>query len=331
MTEITPRLYQLQLPIPNNPLGYTNVYLLKGDDGYLLIDTGWNDEEAFQSLKAQLAEIGFGFGDIRQIVVTHIHPDHYGLAGRLKELSLAKISLHYLENDLIEPRYIRVAEYLHQAEEWLRRHGVPAWELPTSQSVALRARRFSAPVSPDITLYGGESIPVGVFDLQVIWTPGHSPGHICLYEPTKKILFSGDHILPVTTPHISLQNQSGVNPLGDFLNSLKIVRQLDVKLVLPAHEHSFTNLPARVDEIIQHHERRNSEILEAIKPVPKTAYQISTEITWMPKLGGVNWQSLAPWDKGLAVSETLAHLEALRIDGKVDKFAADSVIYYQRT
>jgi len=331
MTEVKSGIHQLKLPIPNNPLENTNIYLVQGDTGYLLIDAGWNSEEALQSLKKQLTEIGIDFEDISQIIITHAHADHYGLAGQLKQLSRASISLHHIEEELIIPRYATTDELIHQIEQWFHSNGVPAHELPVSQMATAAMQRFSSPTLPDITLHGGETISAGVFNLQVLWTPGHSPGHICLYEPDHKILFSGDHILPVITPNVSLQPQSKNNPLGDFLNSLDIVKQLDVNLVLPAHEHLFTDLQTRVDEIIWHHQQRNSEILEALKDEPKTAYQISTKITWMPEFGGVRFQDLAPWDKRMAVSETLAHLEAMSIDGTVDKFTKNSIIYYQHT
>ena len=331
MTEVRPGIYQIKLPIPNNPLENTNIYLVQGDTGYLLIDAGWNSEEALQSLRKQLTEIGIDFEDISQIIITHAHPDHYGLTGQLKQLSRASISLHHIEEELIIPRYANTDELIHRIEQWFHSNGVPAHELPISQMATAAMRRFTNPTLPDITLHGGETISTGVFNLQVLWTPGHSPGHICLYEPDRKILFSGDHILPVITPNVSLQPQSKNNPLGDFLNSLDIVKQLDVNLVLPAHEHLFTDLQTRVDEIIWHHQQRNSEILEALKDEPKTAYQISTKITWMPDFGGVRFQDLAPWDKRMAVSETLAHLEAMSIDGAVDKFARNSIIYYQHT
>lgn len=331
MPEIIPGIYQLQLPIPNNPLGYTNIYLVQGDDEYLLIDAGWNSEKALQSLKKQLTEIGVDFKDISQIIVTHAHFDHYGLAGRLRQLSQAKILLHYLEKNLIDLGHLNIDEILRQTEQWLRTNGVPTNELPIPRPASIGIKKFSAPTLPDTTLRGGETISTGAFSFQVLWTPGHSPGHICLYEPVQKILFSGDHILPIITPNISLQPQSDINPLGDFINSLNMVKQLDVNLVLPAHEHLFTGLQARVEEIIQHHQQRNSEILEAIKAEPKTAYQISTEITWMPELGGISWQNLAPWDKRMAVAETLAHLAAMGVDGKVVKLRRDSIIYYRHT
>ena len=331
MTEIRTGIYQLRLPIPNNPLGYTNTYLLQGDGEFLLIDTGVNTEEALQSLKNQLDEIGIEVKDISQIIVTHGHGDHYGLAGRLRQLSQAKIMLHYLDENLINSRELNIDEFLRQSEQWLHINGMPANELTIPQAAFIGMRGASTPTLPDITLRGGETISIGIFNLQVLWTPGHSPGHVCLYEPDQKIFFSGDHVLPVITPNISLQPQSNNNPLGDFINSLNMVKQLDVNLVLPAHEQIFTDLKTRTEEIIWHHNLRNSEILEGIKAEPQTAYQISHNITWMPEMGGVSFQDLAPWDKRMAVSETLAHLEAMRVDGRVNKSTSDSIIYYQQT
>ncbi len=330
MTEIRPGIHQLKIPIPDNPLENTNTYLVRGDGENLLIDTGWNNEEAFQALKRQLTEIGINFTDITRIIVTHAHGDHYGLTGRLKQVSPATLSLHYLEKEFLAPRFQNMEEFLLQTDQWLKSNGVPASELPAPRAAFGGARRPGMPAVPDNTLSDADTITIGSFSLQVVWTPGHSPGHICLYEPNQKILFSGDHVLPVITPNVSLQPHADNNPLGDFLNSLNKVKQLDTRLVLPAHEHIFTDLPARIDEIVQHHRHRNSEILETIKSAPKTAYQISTVITWMPELGGVRFRDLAPWDKRMAVSETLAHLEALRGDRTVAKSHRAGIVYYQQ-
>lgn len=326
-----PGIYQMKIPIPNNPLGYTNTYLVQGGDERLLIDAGWDDKEALQSLSAQLAEIGVDIRDITKIIVTHAHFDHYGLAGKVKQLSMAKIALHYLDKNLLAPVHTNANELLSQNEHWFYTNGVPTAELPATRFAFAPMRRFSSIIPPDITLRDREIISVGPFRLQVVWTPGHSPGHICLYEPTHKILFAGDHILPVITPNISLQPQSNSNPLGDFLNSLNKVKQLDVNLVLPAHENLFEDLNMRADEIHLHHKLRNTEILEAIGTKPKTAYQISTLITWMPEFGGINFQNLGPSDKRMAVSETLAHLMAMRINGRVVQVSKDDMIHYQCT
>jgi len=317
--------------MPEGSLKYINAYLVQGDNGYLLVDTGWNTEEAFDSLKKQLAAIGINIKDISQIVLTHIHPDHYGLVGKLKRLSRAEIALHYLEKDLIKSRYINTDNLLQQIARLLHTNGVPPAESSELQTASMGMLKFIAPTLPDVTFHGGETIPTGVFTFQVLWTPGHSPGHICLYEPTKKALLSGDHILPTISPHIGLHPQSSDNPLGDYIDSLNTVKQLDANLILPGHEDPFTDLAARIEKLIQHHKQRNSKILALIKAKPKTAYQISAGMTWLSDKNGVNWQNLSPWNKRLAISETMAHLETMRIGRKVDKFLRNGTVYYHQT
>jgi len=328
MVEIMPGIYRLPLSLPSSFQSYINSYLVKGNNEHLLIDTGWNTDEAFDSLKKQLADISINLEDISQIVVTHAHPDHYGLGGKLRELYGTKLALHYREKDFIDSRYVNMDELLQQMAQWLQVNGVPPDELAELQTASLGMAKFVAPRLPDITLYGGETITTGHFSLKVLWTPGHAPGHVCLYEPTQKILFSGDHILPTITSHVGLHPQTSSNPLGDYFDSLNQLKQLDVKLVLPGHEYPFTDFKLRLEEIMQHHKQRNSEILSALNANPKTAYQIATEITWMSDTNGVSWDKLSSWDKRMAILETLSHLEAMRATGEVDKFTRDDIIYY---
>ena len=329
MTEIIPGIHQLKIPIPNNPLECTNVYLLRGDDGYLMIDTGWNSDQAMKSLKEQLAEIGIRLKDISQIVLTHCHADHYGLTGRLKKQTQATISIHYIERDLLTTRAGDMREFMRRSEGWFNSNGVPADSFPIFRMTPSERRRLRSPAMPDITFRGDETISTGVFNLKLFWTPGHSPGHICLYERDRKILFTGDHVLPVITPNVSLQPHSEGNPLGDFLSSLGTLRQLDVDVALPAHERIFYDLKKRIDEITLHHRRRNSEIESAINSGPKTAYQISDAVTWMPDFGGVSFKDLTPWLRRMAVSETLAHLKFMEVEGTVEKNRIDDIIYYR--
>lgn len=332
MTEVTPGIHQLQIDIPNSPLGHTNSYLVQGDDGHLLIDTGWNSEEAFKSLTEQLAGTGTDIEDIEQIIITHVHPDHYGLVGRFREFSPVKVSLHRLEKEIIDSRYLKMDEYLRQNQQWLQINGVPDDLLFPTQTIPSGGRRALVSVVPDITiLQEGETVSTGVFDLQVLWTPGHSPGHICLYEPTHKILFSGDHVIPGMTPNISLSAPSDTNPLGDFFNSLDRVKALDVNLILPGHAQPFTSLSTTIEEVFQHHDFRNGEMLQALAAQPRTAYEVSTEMTWMLDEGGTSFQSLTPMDKRMAIMEALAHLEAMRIDGRLDKYTRESTVYYHLT
>ncbi len=333
MNEIMPDFYRLELPLPNNPLGFVSAFLVRGDDGHLLIDTGWDNEESLGSLKKQLDEIGVRVEDISQIVGTHTHPDHYGLAGRLRELSQAQIALHYLEKELVIPSYSDISKLIQRGVERAYLNGVPA-DMVSQVLSEFRAKQpemieFTPPTLPDTTLRGGETISAGSFSFSVLWTPGHSPGHICLFEATREILITGDHVLPDTTTAISMDSDSSPNPLGDYFKSLDEMKKLKVSLILPGHGQPFTSLGKRIEEIIQNHRQRGSEILETIKVEAKTAYQISTEITWMSNTTAVSFQDLGPWQKTLVLDKTLAYLELMSSEGVVQKSSRGGTIFYQ--
>ncbi|OGO01183.1 MAG: hypothetical protein A2Y72_02510 [Chloroflexi bacterium RBG_13_53_26] len=329
MNEVVPGIYQLKLPVPllGDQLA-VNAYLIKGDKGWLLVDSGWNTNQAFAALGSQLREVGIGFEDISQIVITHFHPDHYGLAGRVVELSKAKVALHQVEKAFIDSRYVNMDSLLNQTADLLRAHGVPEPELPRLQRASVGVRQFVLPISPEITLHGGEVIHHGRFDFEVVWTPGHSPGHVCLYERAKKILLSGDHILPNTFPNIGLHPQSGEDPLGNYLHSLAVVDGLDVDLVLPAHEHVFTALKQRIKELYQHHTERKAAIISTLREGPGTAYQVSLQIPWILNGVSMSFEDLPSLDKRLAVMSALAHLEPLCAEGKAETIRENGTIVY---
>ncbi|NQT48081.1 MAG: MBL fold metallo-hydrolase [Chloroflexi bacterium] len=328
--EIVPGIHQLKLPAPivNSQLD-VNAYLIEGGDGWLMVDTGWDIGHTFTVLRRQLEEIGVGFGDISRIIITHFHPDHYGLAGRVKELSKGKVYLHQIEQDFIHSRYISMDDLLEKMANLLRLHGVPAEELPRLQRASMDVRKFVLPSLADITLHGGETISNGSFDFQVIWTPGHSPGHVCLYEPNHKILLSGDHLLPTIFSNVGLHPQSGDKPLDNYLRSLQVVEQLEVDLVLPAHEHVFDNMKQRIKEIQRHHEERKAAIIDVLVHGARTAYEVSFRIPWILNGVTMSFQELPALDKRLAVMSALAHLEPLCAEGKVEESSRDGTVVYR--
>jgi glyoxylase-like metal-dependent hydrolase (beta-lactamase superfamily II) len=324
---VTIERLSLRMPIKDRSLTHVNVYLAAGDSehGALLVDTGWDSDDTFDYLKRALADRPVG-----QIVVTHTHLDHYGLANRLKQYTNAQLYMHELEEKLIQSRYINLDELLKEVAVSLKVHGVPPAELDQLGAAPLPMRQFADPAPPDATLRGGETITTGYFNFKVLWTPGHSPGHVCLYEPDKKILLSGDHILPTITPHVGMHPQSGGNPLGDYLASLNRLKELEVATVLPGHEQPFTDFNSRVEAIIQHHQFRNSQILGALDSKSKTAYQIAHEISWVDDANGVSLDKLNHWNRRMAILETISHLEAMRANHEVDSFSRDDIIHYQR-
>ncbi len=327
--EIVPGIHQLRLPVPMlGDLLAVNAYLVQGENGCLLIDTGWNTNQTFNALEKQLGEIGTSPRDISLIVITHFHPDHYGLAGRLVQLSGAKVALHRIEKAFIDARYLNMSQLLDETARLLRRHGVPESELPRLQKASLGVRQYVSPIAPDVTLEGGEDIPSGAFNFQVIWTPGHSPGHVCLYDRERKILISGDHVLPNTFPNVGLHPQSGEDPLGHYLRSLSVVEQMDVNLVLPAHEHVFTGLRDRISEVRRHHESRRAAISRVLEDGPLSAYEVSRRIPWILNGVTMSFEKLPALDKRLAVMSTLAHLEPLCAAGQAERIDGNGTQLY---
>ncbi len=295
----------------------------------MLVDTGWNTRYTFSILQSRLNQIGVRLQDITLVVITHFHPDHYGLVGKLKQVSPARVAMHQVEIDLINPRYLSMDQLLAETAATLRDHGVPEEELPLLQNASLEVRKYVAPLTPEIVLHGGETIAHGEFTFQIVWTPGHSPGHICLYEPNFKLLLSGDHVLPVIFPNVGMHPQSGPDPLGDYRRSLHLVEQLDVDLVLPAHEYVFTLMKRRVRELLEHLEQRREAILGVVRQGARTAYQVSSEIPWIVNGSVMPFSDLCPLDKRLAVMSSLAHLEPLSAQGFVEKTREDGSLLYR--
>jgi glyoxylase-like metal-dependent hydrolase (beta-lactamase superfamily II) len=181
-------------------------------------------------------------------------------------------------------------------------------------------------VDPDEVVWGGERLQIGRFEFEVWWTPGHSPGHICFLERGRKFILTGDHVLPTITPNISLHPQQQGNPLGDYIASLKRLEELDVEQVLPAHEFSFPDLKKRLLEIERHHDERLDEMIACVSGGPTTAYQVAAKVKWVT--GPL--ESFSPWMQRAALGETLAHLDYLVLEGRLQKFVENGVQYYAR-
>jgi glyoxylase-like metal-dependent hydrolase (beta-lactamase superfamily II) len=330
MIEVFPGIRWLKLPITMPDAGITNIntYLIEDKKGFTIVDPGWNTDEAFSTLHNALIKSGHNFQSIKQIVITHVHPDHYGMAGRIRELSGATIAMHHIEKDFIEPRYVKMDQLLYQTDRFMAANGVPEDEMTELRDASLDVINYVVAAQPDITLHNGDAITAGVFKFQVIWTPGHSSGHICLYDAEKKLLIAGDHILPRITPNVSVNPQSIENPLGRYLQSLEEIKRLDIDLTLPGHDEPFHNLNIRINEIAHHHFIRNLEILEVIAFSPQSAYQIAKKITWGANAG--SWERLPPFHKRMAVFETLAHLEMMAADSRIDIMPKKGINQYQQ-
>src|SRR5579872_2890667 len=156
--EQLPGIWRLPLPLRDSPLGHVNTYLVRADDGYLLVDCGWDTADTLETLNAHLRYLDVSTSDVRHLVITHIHPDHYGMAGRLREISKAELSFHRLERLYIESRYAEAGELLQEMHEWLRVNGTPSDELDRLNRGSMAMLERVQLAFPDRTLDGGEEI-----------------------------------------------------------------------------------------------------------------------------------------------------------------------------
>ncbi|MFE1440770.1 MBL fold metallo-hydrolase [Streptomyces sp. NPDC058739] len=324
----------VEVPIPDNPLGHTLVYVVETDRGPVLVDTGWDDPASWEALGEGLAACGTSAEEVHGVVVTHHHPDHHGLSGKVREASGAWIAMHAADAAIV--RRTRTG----RPEQWYAYMAakLTAAGAPEAHVAPLRVARGTlpglAPALPDRDITPGELLPLPGRRLRAVWTPGHTPGHICLHleerHPALREgngrLFSGDHLLPGISPHIGLyedpDDTTVTDPLGDYLDSLERLTRLAPAEVLPAHQHPFTDASGRVRELLAHHEARLSGLLSLLTE-PLTPWQLAERMDW-----NRSWDRIPHGSRTIAVSEAEAHVRHLVKQGRTEPVAGSEPVAY---
>jgi glyoxylase-like metal-dependent hydrolase (beta-lactamase superfamily II) len=311
-------VFRLVLPLPFPGLDEVNAYLLSDDAGHTLVDCGIRllEEErdhGWIDLLEALAACDAAPGDVKRLIVTHAHIDHYGMAARLVEETGCELWMHELAHEELQ-MYRDPEKGRERLRELLSDHGVGRDELDEVTAFEDWRPFVSGVVEATRPLQGGERITIGAREWEIVHTPGHARSHVCVWNESDGALISGDHLLPTITPHIDFERQGEEDPLGDFLESLTRVEKLDPRLVLPGHGRPFAEGAERARIIARHHDRRLGAILQVVRREPRTASDITEEIFG---------STLLNFQRRLALGEALAHLAYLRKRGEVERIEGD--------
>ncbi|MEU5546072.1 MBL fold metallo-hydrolase [Streptomyces sioyaensis] len=336
-------VWSIAVPIPDNPLGHTLVHLLETDRGPVLIDTGWDDPDSWDTLVAGVTACGFALTDLHGVLITHHHPDHHGLSAKVREASGAWLAMHAADTAVVRrTREATPDRWLDHLIAKLAAAGAPDGHLAPLRTARAGGGGRRMPglraALPDREIDPGELLDLPGRRLRAIWTPGHTPGHVCLHleeeHPARRTpgfgrLFSGDHLLPGITPHIGLYEDpaesagEAADPLGDYLDSLERIGRLAPAEVLPAHQHAFTDAGGRVRTLLAHHEERLAQ-LRTLLSEPRTAWQLAMAMEWNRP-----WEQIPYGSRTIAVSEAEAHLRRLVKLGHAECVPGSGPVRYQ--
>ena len=307
--EILPNLYKIEVPLPGSPLKAVNSYVIKARGQSLIIDTGMNREECMRVLSSGLNELGVDLKNA-DFFITHMHADHSGL---VSSLTTNTSTIYFGQADATIINSLSI-NYWERVANFVRLNGFPEDELQKAVKNHPGVKYGPRGHLDFYILKEGDTISIGDYLFKCIETPGHTKGHLCLYEPNKKLFIAGDHILTDITPNISSWSNEG-NPLDEYLKSLDKVYDLDVKLVLPGHRGTFNNHRQRIQELKQHHQRRANEILAILEKGNQNAFQVASQMSW--DMDYESWNLFPDLQKWFATGEAIAHLRYLQEKGKV--------------
>jgi glyoxylase-like metal-dependent hydrolase (beta-lactamase superfamily II) len=309
---VLPGIFRLRLPLPWPGVPHCNAWAVVAGDGFVLFDTGMHQPDSLAHLERALAMCDLRLADASLVVCTHAHSDHYGQAATVVERAGCELWMHpnheHMRRMAEDPEAL-----LARRLEVARQSGVPAE--PLRRYAAERARRetgIAAVIEPDRDLLPGVTIDTDLGEWTVHETPGHAPSHVCLFQPERRLLISGDHLLG----RISLYFDYGYtpDPVGEFLNSLGVVERLGARLCLPGHGRTFTDVHAHIEGNRKLLDERLRRVLEAVAGEPLSAFDV------VPHVYG---DSLAPQNAHWLLSKILSYLTHLEALGKVRRIPGE--------
>ncbi len=303
---VLPGIFRLRLPLPWPGVPHCNAWAVAAGDGIVLFDTGMHQPGSLAHLERALAMCNLTIENVRLVVCTHAHSDHYGQAASIVERAGCELWMHPNHEHMLRMAEDPEANLARRLEVG-RQSGVP--EEPLRRYAAKRDPEetgIAAVIEPDRALVPGVIVDTDLGPWSVHETPGHAPSHVCLFQPERRLLISGDHLLG----RISLYFDYGSSPdpVGEFLHSLDVVEKLDARLCLPGHGRTFADVHAHIEGNRKLVAERLAAVLGAVGERPLSAFEI------VPHVYG---DSLSPLNAHWLLSKVLSYLTHLRAEGRV--------------
>lgn len=320
--------YRIEIPLPQNPLKATNAYFIRGHERNLLIDTGFNRIECQMAMDRAMEQIGFSMENT-DLFITHIHGDHSGLAGYLARRGNKIYTGHYTAQILLgrEPGLLRYYRDL------VRQSGLMEMGLSPDDPSAHPGYKYASTKIDRVEIIADRDvIRIGDYNFQCIETTGHAPDHICLYDPERKTLFSGDHILGKITPNNTVWDAPWAvanDYLGTYLLNLEKIASVNVEIVLPGHRMPFTDCDKRIEELKVHHQKRLNNILDIVGNRRMNGAEVASKMKWDLKID--SWAEFPPAQKFFATGEALSHLTHLVFRRELVRELSHGIVYYSRS
>ncbi len=319
IVRISEEIMQVKVPLPF-PLRWVNSYLLRGTDGWTLLDPGIHTQEAVQFWQSGLKHAGIALSEIRQIVLTHHHPDHYGLSGWFQQQCEVPVLISRSGLEQTELLWGERRTLTDALMDVFIKNGLEAGETgPMREHMEAFIPLVSPP--PQLTVVDhGQRVDLGILDCMAIETAGHAKGHLSFWHESGQKLFCGDHLLPQISPNISFLPGIDDNPLASFLDGLQLLAELPSREVYPGHREPFADAAGRARELAAHHEERLDRFL-SLMDTPKTAYTLCREMFG---------SRLSLHQLRFALAETIAHLVYLEQKGSAMQEEIRGTIVYSR-